>query len=501
MKQALPSVLLCLLAVLWRPASAGLLSVLDMPEHDGVSRVCQLATGDALSQAVAAGTPLVVRVVKDAAKKECSAEDFVEVAAQLLEAHGVKFCDVPESAFKESNPSETVAVGNVYLHRNGRRTAYYGRKSASALISWIHKMKYRKMSVINGKVDKAAFDQVLHLKIVGFFINGTTDYAMFQEACAVKSGASECYAVFDRNVAKHMKLTTVGQIAIYSPFSKLPIVLAKNPANVDDILAFVTEHDHVSLVKVDEHNIHDPKLEDPTRVNVLAVAEQSTPLGGYLLRLLYKTLKNVTNTTSVTAVPFQVLWIDPSVLPTAYRASSSCKLCMMEQFGQQTEPPYLGTYNAVTGQGIWFDMKLLNTTGGKAVDEENVQKLLDWVAGLATPGSTQGKSEASWQFTELPASQIVPEGSNVVLRCSVQKAVGDCLWLKDGRNIGFNLARLPHLSWAGDHASGDCSLAISGVQSGRDDGSWVCEMTGDAQHPTITSPPAVLVVSGELFLP
>lgn len=107
-------------------------------------------------------------------------------------------------------------------------------------------------------------------------------------------------------------------------------------------------------------------------------------------------------------------------------------------------------------------------------------------------------AEAGWQFTEVPVSQIVPEGSNVVLRCSVQGAVGDCLWLKDGRNIGFNLARLPHLTWAGDHASGDCSLAITGAQHGRDDGSWVCEMTGDAQHPTITSPPAVLVVSGEL---
>lgn len=79
MKQPLSAVVLCLLAVLGRPAWAGLLSVLDMPQHDGVSRVCQLATGDSLTQAVAAGTPLVVRVVKGAAKKECSSEDFVEV--------------------------------------------------------------------------------------------------------------------------------------------------------------------------------------------------------------------------------------------------------------------------------------------------------------------------------------------------------------------------------------------------------------------------------------
>ncbi|XP_040067078.1 uncharacterized protein LOC120840573 [Ixodes scapularis] len=111
MKQPLSAVVLCLLAVLGRPAWAGLLSVLDMPQHDGVSRVCQLSTGDSLTQAVAAGTPLVVRVVKGAAKKECSSEDFVEVAAQLLEAHGVKFCDVPESVIKESNPTE---IGEAY---------------------------------------------------------------------------------------------------------------------------------------------------------------------------------------------------------------------------------------------------------------------------------------------------------------------------------------------------------------------------------------------------
>lgn len=46
------------------------------------------------------------------------------------------------------------------------------------------------------------------------------------------------------------------------------------------------------------------------------------------------------------------------------------------------------------GQGQWFDMSLLNVTGRKEADEENVQKLLDFFAGLATSQPEQGRNVA-----------------------------------------------------------------------------------------------------------
>lgn len=496
---ATPCLLAALVAALCSPAcgtAAGLLGLLDVPTHDGVIRVCRLETSQGLVQAAAetSGTTLVVRVSSDAGarKQPCGAEDAFETAAQLLEGENFKFCDVPESIVKETVPTAT--VGSWFLFRQGRAVPYSGTRTTSSLLSWVQKASQPSISVITGKVDKTAFDQVHDLKVVGFFVNGAADYKLFEEASITEGHHARFYAVFDRNVAKHLKLNTVGQIALYSPFVKQPVTCPQNPASLQDIRTFIAQNKHVTLTKVDEHNLHDPELVDPSRVTVLAVADQASPLGAYFLRLLHHTLRNITNTTALagTVPHFNLLWVDPAVLPTAHT--------MLRRLGQTGPGPHLGTHDLLTGQGQWFDVSTLNATGGKGSDEENVHKLLVWFASLASPGAasaTDGTGESgTWRFSEVPASQIGAEGGTVELRCTVlDPAAGDCLWLRDGRNVGASLSRLPHLSWAGAGRDGDCSLVVRGLTRGRDDGSWVCQVTGDALHPTLTSPPAVLVIS------
>lgn len=471
--------------------AGGLLSLLDLPAHDGVIRVCRLENVDALVQAAAetsGPTTLVLRVASDAGvrKQPCGAEDSFETAAQLLEGEGVKFCDVPESVVKESVP--TAVAGNWFLFRHGKAVPFYGRRTASALLSWIQKASEPSVSVITGKVDKIAFDQVDQVKVVGFFVEGAADYKLFEEASIAEGHHARFYAVFDRTVARHLKLDTVGQIALYSPFVKQPVTCPQNPASLQDLRAFVGQHRHAALTKVDEHNVHNPELEDPSRITVLAVADEASPLGGYFHRLLQRTMRNITNATASAGAPlhFNLLWVDTAVLPTAQ--------AMLKRLGRVGSGPHLGTHDLLTGQGLWFDVSTLNATGGKGADEENVQKLLTWFAALSAPSAAA--ESGTWKFSEVPASKIVAEGGDVELRCTVlDAAAGDCLWLRDGRNVGASLSRLPHLAWAGVGHTGDCSLVIRGVTRGRDDGSWVCEVTGDALHPTLTSPPAVLVIS------
>ncbi|XP_077524396.1 uncharacterized protein LOC144136188 isoform X3 [Amblyomma americanum] len=402
--------------------------LLDVPVHDGIIRVCRLESSQALAQAAAETSGVVVRVSGDAGarKQPCGAED----------------------AFEASQPS---------------------------------------VSVITGKLDKTAFDQVHGLKLVGFFVNGAADYRLFEEASISDGHHARFYAVFDRNVAKHLKLDTVGQIALYSPFFKQPVICPQNPASLQDIRAFIAQHKHVGLTKVDEHNVHDPELLDPSRVTVLAVADQRSPLGAYLVRLLQRTLRNINATAAASGSHLNLLWVDPTVLPTAY--------AMLKRLGQTGPPPHLGTYDALTGQSQWFDMSTLNSSGGRGSDDENARKILAWLTGLATtaPGAD---GAGTWRFSEVPASQIGAEGGSVELRCTVlDAAAGDCLWLREGRNVGASLSRLPHLSWAGAGRNGDCSLVVRGLTRGRDDGSWVCQVTGDALHSTLTSPPAVIVIS------
>lgn len=102
-------------------------------------------------------------------------------------------------------------------------------------------------------------------------------------------------------------------------------------------------------------------------------------------------------------------------------------------------------------------------------------------------------------FVQTPTSQTVSENTDVVLECVVENPIGDCLWLKDGRNIGYNLDRYPHYTWRGDRLTGDCSLVISAAQAARDCGEWVCEVTGDQENPTLTSTPVKLLISGDFF--
>uniref|UniRef100_A0A023G0K8 Calsequestrin n=1 Tax=Amblyomma parvum TaxID=251391 RepID=A0A023G0K8_AMBPA len=497
-------VLAASVAVLWCStarvaAAADLLGLLDVPVHDGIIRVCRLESSQALVQAAAetSGTTLVVRVSSDAGarKQPCGAEDAFETAAQLLEGENVKFCEVPESVVKESVPTAT--VDSWFLFRQGRALPYHGRRTTSALLSWVQKASQPSVSVITGKVDKTAFDQVHELKLVGFFVNGAADYKLFEEASITEGHHARFYAVFDRNVAKHLKLDTVGQIALYSPFVKQPVICPQNPASLQDIRAFIAQHKHVGLTKVDEHNIRNPELLDPSRVTVLAVADQNSPMGAYFLRLLHRALRNITNATTTTAAAgtsphINLLWVDPTVLPTAH--------AMLKRLGQTGPGPHLGTHDSLTGQGQWFDMSKLNFSSGRGADEENARQILAWIVSLATTATAHGTSgtgaSGTWRFSEVPASQIGAEGGSLELRCTVlDAAAGDCLWLREGRNIGTSLSRLPHLSWAGAGRNGDCSLVVRGLTRGRDDGSWVCQVTGDALHSTLTSPPAVIVIS------
>ncbi|GIY67054.1 calsequestrin [Caerostris extrusa] len=71
-------------------------------------------------------------------------------------------------------------------------------------------------------------------------------------------------------------------------------------------------------------------------------------------------------------------------------------------------------------------------------------------------------------FVQTPTSQTVAENSDIVLEC-YENPVGEiAFWLKDGKNIGYNLDRYQHYNWRGDRLAGDCSLVIIGAKAGRD---------------------------------
>ncbi|XP_064470806.1 calsequestrin-2-like [Ornithodoros turicata] len=459
-------------------ATAGFVKLLSVPKHDGTNRVCRLTSKSALEDAILTSPVLVVRVVEDVVETEtgCLADDYFQVTAQFMMHREVQFCNILVDPIKEQHAA---AVGDVYIYRNGKQFPYYGKRSAETLYGAIREATESQIKVITGKLDKSAFDQVQQAKVVGFFMKGSPEYAAYEDAWASIGASVPFYVVHDRLVAKHMKLNMVGQVAIYQPFVKQPVICPTNPASLPDILTFVKQHRRTGLNILDDYNLHDPEMNDYSRINLLAIAEVTTTKGAYMHRLLSRIMRNQS---TVDLNLFNIVWIDPHHFPIVH--------AVMDQHGLTGKLPVFGTYNKTTGKKIWFDVDKLNMTGDKLADDENARLILEWMKLLAAGRPAPSRR---W-FSAVPASQTVAEGSDVILECAVEQPFGDCLWMKNGRNIGFSLNRLPHLSWKGNNLGGDCGLIIAGVKKGRDDGSWVCEVTGDSDHDTITSPAAQLII-------
>jgi len=295
------------------------------------------------------------------------------------------------------------------------------------------------------------------------------------------------YIIYDRNVAMHLRFTSVGEIQLFRPPNKLPTTCPQNPASVADIETFLQANKGAVLTKITEQNMYDPSIVDPNKILVLAIGDAESSMGGYFFKLITKVVRTNSNNTQFEKL--NIVWIQPEVFPTIHLVMEELETTL----GIPNRLPALGALNVTTLQSSWFDTVSLNSSGAKPADIQNILLIQDFLTGVIANTLTPVKIGAQ-SFVQLPASQTVYENTNVILECVIENPVGDCLWLKDGRNIGYNLNRYPHYNWRGDALSGDCSLLISGVQIGRDNGEWVCEMTGDDTNPTLTSPPVKLLI-------
>ena len=83
-------------------------------------------------------------------------------------------------------------------------------------------------------------------------------------------------------------------------------------------------------------------------------------------------------------------------------------------------------------------------------------------------------ASALQSFIDIPTYSEVNPGDEVVLLCQVRNKGGECRWEKDGNPVGIFKDKY---EWAGDVASGNCSLRILDSSSEYDDGVWQCQVT------------------------
>jgi len=355
--------------------------------------------------------------------------------------------------------------------------------------------------------------------------------------------------IYALQVAKHLKLQLVGQINLVKPTEKLAISMTANPATAQDIEDFIAQNKGVVLKYLTEQNVFDPQLRDPNRTTVVAISDRTSAVGHYFHRLLTKVVRNITRennaiiaaaaAASATAtgavdpiiapidstadaavvdmtVPspinlsaIEIIWIDAQTFPSIGVLLDHIRSQNGLSAGLDA---YLGVVSA--GSTQWMDTNALNTSASKTADEANLQLLKQWFTDVIANQTTTGAEQPALvnvspntagavvpqSFLKTPQNIGVREGEGFVLECQVRGRVGDCLWLRDGRNIGSNVGRVSaDYRWRqSDRTGGDCSLVVANAQAVRDNGQWICEVTGDQTQPTLTSPAATVNVQPAL---
>ncbi|RWS00052.1 Calsequestrin-2-like protein, partial [Dinothrombium tinctorium] len=501
-----------------------LFKFLNDPVHDGVKRAKQLKLDSKVISELlesignqnhaSKGLLLVIDGESEDGKIIKTGDEFLELSAQLLEKRNITVYRVkaPKDLSKIPPELSSFKPGKIILYYNGRKYFYHGRRDALSLLSFVLKLHdMNQVKSIEGKIDKVAFDAIQEPKLVGFFMPNTPDYNEYVAAASLFSPSVQFFVVTKRNVAKHLKLDTVGQIIMVKPFEKAYIVCPQNPATLADIEAFVNENRGIALTYLNEHNLHDPTIFNNDKKVILAITESNSPFGVYFHKLITKVIKNVTGVEepksskhqkhAKAAAPEQkpenifknlsIVWVDLEQFPTLYLLRDQLEKSL--NFTPNL-PFYFGLVNVSSNQSVWFNTSSLNTTGDKGADEENIRSLKDWLTGIAT-NTIKPATIGAQTFIKVPENIQVNEGDDFTLECIVENPIGDCLWMKDGQNIGFNLSRYAnHYSWRSETGSGDCSLVVKRANIEQDDGEWVCEVTGDQNNPTITSSPAVVTV-------
>lgn len=480
-----------LFCVLFVAAQGAILPFLKTPKHDGVKRVCTL-TAENFTNVVTAADTAVVVVSQTPQKTQCPTEleAFAEVTAQVLRKKNSIVCQTTAEVLntgKGPNPADLASPGDVIIYKKGRGFPYYGKRSTRALLNHIFKVNGTQVSIITGKIDKKAFDTIDQPKAIGFFMQGTPEHQAYLEVAARLTPSILFYVVYDRNVAMHLRFMAVGEIHFFRPPNKVPTTCPQNPATAVDIEGFLRSNRGAVLTKITEQNMYDPSIIDPTKTLVLAIGDASASMGGYFYRLITKVVRTNFNNTQFEKL--NIVWIEPEVFPTIYLVMEELETTL----GIPNRLPALGALNVTTLQSSWFNTASLNNSGAKPADIQNMLLIQDFLNGVITNTLVHARI-GQQSFVQLPSSQTVYENANVVIECVIENPVGDCLWLKDGRNIGYNLDRYPHYNWRGDRLTGDCSLVITGATIGRDNGEWICEMTGDESNPTLTSPPVKLLI-------
>ncbi|EDV25671.1 uncharacterized protein TRIADDRAFT_56011 [Trichoplax adhaerens] len=226
----------------------------QLPQHDGKRRVVELTESN-FGRLKKNSELLVIHFEmphygqEDGKRSAKFMRDMLELTAQLSESKGVKVATldiVKQIGLAQKITTERQYPGYIATHYKGNIIPFHGHRSVEVLSVFIMRLLEDPVYEIDGKSRKKLYDSVELPKVIGYFEGDESkEYKAFEEAAIPFRPLMMFYSVFNKKIAKTLRLKKQNTITFTKPYEK-PIHFKGEPIFMNGYLiaAFIRPKSH-----------------------------------------------------------------------------------------------------------------------------------------------------------------------------------------------------------------------------------------------------------------
>jgi len=289
-------------------------------------------------------------------------EKMLEIVARVLQPQGVNIGIVNVADNMELAQGVGVKYsGAIMIFHRGKRIEYFGHRSADILVGFLHKMFEPPVTLIESKKQKTVFDDVDGSKVIGYLEKDSPEIKVFEDSAKQYQPLLPFFAVWDKKLAKSLRLKKPKSIQLVKPFEK-PVSFPSNQAITEEnINDFIEKNKKSVLTKIRLEDIHDTWSTKVEGYLVTAFVRLDTNDGVQFFSLVKSLAKRYADNKKL-----HFLWVDPDPFPTM-------RDYWQNSYNIDVNSPAIGVIEPKLSKSSWFEKK------GK---ETKLRHLQQWVEDI-----------------------------------------------------------------------------------------------------------------------
>ncbi|RDD44487.1 Calsequestrin-2 [Trichoplax sp. H2] len=341
----------------------------QLPQHDGKRRVVELTESN-FGRLKKNSELLVIHFEmphygqEDGKRSAKFMRDMLELTAQLSESKGVKVATldiVKQIGLAQKITTERQYPGYIATHYKGNIIPFHGHRSVEVLSVFIMRLLEDPVYEIDGKSRKKLYDSVELPKVIGYFEGDESkEYKAFEEAAIPFRPLMMFYSVFNKKIAKTLRLKKQNTITFTKPYEK-PIHF-KGELTKNNLIDFIKKNKKQQLTKLHVESLHENW---PIFMNGYLIAAFIRPKShdGAKFFPIVKSLAKQYRKNEKTAF----IWVDPDEFPNV----SDMHEYWRSGFNINIENNIIGVVNVTSNESTWYRRT--------AEDKTTVKDLSTWL--------------------------------------------------------------------------------------------------------------------------